>query len=531
MDIAKAAEMQQLDELAIKKYGIPGVVLMENAGQGTVSVMNNIQGPVKNTTVLIFVGPGNNGGDGLVIARHLYARGAHPLVFYTLPPERLRGDAAVNATIVEKLPIQTIILNDSFTEEDTVRKIVHQHAKYRISCIVDALFGTGLTREVNGHMARVVDMINDLHANLRLPVLAVDLPSGMDADTGNTLGRKVTADITVTYGLAKPAHFLHGGKGIGRLHIVDITIPAAAGKQVQLKGSAITDDIGNLLPDRPMDSHKGIHGHLLVLAGSEGKTGAAILCCRAALSSGCGLVTSLVPAALNPIFEQTLIEAMTVALPASQSALSIADVDYILAAAIGKKGVVLGPGIGTDDETEQLVLFLYRELSLPMVVDADALNILALHRDALMHPGGPRIITPHPGEMSRLTGLTVEEIQKDRIGIARQLCSGCDQEMVTVLKGAGTVVADNRGNWAINTSGNQGMATGGMGDVLAGLTGSLLAQGMSVWDAARAGVYLHGLAADNMAREKKYGYTASEVAAMLPTALTTCRKTRGAEEQ
>jgi len=527
MKIAKASEMQQLDRIAIDQYGIPGIVLMENAGRGTVSAMVETFGPLVDSTVVIFVGPGNNGGDGLVIARHALIAGAHPLVIFTIAPEKLKGDAGVNASVVKKLQIPFLALSDTFEPADIHQAIAGAHARNPVACIVDALFGTGLTRKITGHMGRVVEMINELRTTYQLPVVAVDLPSGLNADTGLPLGQSVSADLTVTYGLPKPAHYLHGGREIGKLHIVDITIPRAAYSEIPLRGCAITaKSVKKSLPARAVDSHKGTHGHLLVLAGSEGKTGAAILCCRAALASGCGLVTGVVPQNLNPIMETSLIEAMTLPLPdAATTVLSIDDVDYILAAAIGKKAIVLGPGIGTDEQTEELVLLLYREISLPMVVDADALTLLALHRDVLVQPGGPRILTPHPGEMARLTGQTTEEIRADRVGATLALCSSCEREqrIVTVLKGAGTVVADNQGNWAINTSGNQGMATGGMGDVLAGLTGSLLAQGMDAWDAACAGVYLHGLTADLIANEKEYGYTASEVVAGLPAAIQKCR--------
>ncbi len=534
MKIAKASEMQQLDRRAIEHYGIAGIVLMENAGRGTVSIMEETFGPLTGSTVVIFVGPGNNGGDGLVIARHLLTAGARPLVVFTIPPEKLRGDAAANGAIVEKLQIPSLVLSDPFDKEDIYQTLIRDHMRNPVSCIVDALFGTGLSREVTGHMGRIVEIINDLRTSYHLPVVAVDLPSGLDTDTGLPLGKSVIADLTVTYGLAKPAHYLHGGQGIGKLHVVDITIPRQAYQEIPLRGQAITREITNSLPARATDSHKGTHGHLLVLAGSEGKTGAAILCCRAALTSGCGLVTSVVPKNLNPVMEASLIEAMTLVLPdAASTSLSIDDVDYILAAAIGKKAIVLGPGIGTDEQTEELVLLLYREVPLPMVVDADALTILGLHRDVLVQPGGPRILTPHPGEMARLTGLATNEIQANRLQAALSFCLKHEEEqkqaqkIVTVLKGAGTVVADNQGKWAINTSGNQGMATGGMGDVLAGLIGSLLAQGMDAWDAACAGVYLHGLAADLIATQKEYGYTASEVAAELPVAIQKCRNFMG----
>lgn len=522
MKIAMAAEMQQLDRKAIEEYGIPGIVLMENAGQGTVAFMERELGSFAGKTVVIFTGPGNNGGDGLVIGRRIQQAGGHPLFLFALPPERLRGDAATNYCIVRNMQCDSRLLNDPFDQKAIIEHILQQHGKYPVACLVDALFGTGLGREITGHFARIISLIRELRSRYCWPVTAVDLPSGIDADTGRVLGTAVEADYTVTYGLAKPAHYLNGGPGIGKVHIVDISIPEAVVREAGLKGEALTSAVGSKLPERAGDSHKGSHGHLLVLGGSTGKTGAAVLTCRAALRSGCGLVTAAVPHDLNTVFEQSLTEAMTIALPCSTTYLCNRDITLIAEAMEGKKAVVLGPGIGTAPETTGLVLHLYRNISLPMVVDADALNILSAHKDILAEPGGPRILTPHPGEMARLTGRSTQNIQNDRISTALNLCTECSETVITVLKGAGTVIGHNHGQWAVNTSGNQGMATGGMGDVLAGLIGSLLAQGLSPWDAACAGVYLHGLAADILARQTPYGYLASEVAACLPTAIREC---------
>ncbi len=519
MKIAMAAEMQQLDRLTIDEFGIPGIVLMENAGQGTVASMERELGPFTEKTVVLFIGPGNNGGDGLVIARRIQQGGGYPFLLFALPPERLKGDAAINALIVKNLKCDSVVLSDPLDREEITTAILRRHGKYPVACIVDALFGTGLGREITGHLARVIALINDLRSEFNWPLVAVDLPSGLDADTGQVLGAAACADLTATYGLAKPAHFLDGGAAIGRLEIVDIGIPNAAVQQLALKGEVLTPAVAKRLPRRSVDSHKGSHGHLLVLAGSTGKTGAAILSCTAALHSGCGLVTAAVPHDLNPVFEQNLIEAMTIALPCSTGCLSIADDTLIQNALTGKTAVVLGPGLGTAQETRELVLHLYQNVPLPMVVDADALNILSEHKDILGKAGGPRILTPHPGEMARLTGEATCDIQRSRISVAQNLCRDCREEVVTVLKGAGTIIAHNQGNWAINPTGNQGMATGGMGDVLAGLIGSLLARGLSPWDAACTGVYLHGLAADILARKNAYGYTASELAATLAAAI------------
>ena len=519
MYIAQASEMQEVDRKTITEFAIPGIVLMENAGRGTVDFMCRELGVLADRTIPVLVGPGNNGGDGLVIARHLFQLGAHPFILYGLAPERLKSDAAVNRDIVVRMGIASLVLKNDFSPTDLEEQLIGRHALFPVACMVDALFGTGLSRNIEGHFARIVELINHLRATRNWPVISVDMPSGINADTGMVLGTAVTADLTATYGLAQPAHFLNGGRRIGQLRVVDISIPKEVPRQLGLQGQALTRENLPDLPQRAVDAHKGKNGHLLVLAGSEGKTGAAILCCQAALRSGSGLVSAAVPNDLNPVFESTLIETMTLPLPESSICLSMDDVDFILAAAIGKQAIVIGPGIGTDDITQELFLFLYREIDLPMVVDADGLNILALHSDAIAQAGGPRLLTPHPGEMARLLKTKNSAVLADRIGAALSLVKGLDGDVVVALKGAGTVIADNQGNWAINTTGNPGMASAGMGDVLAGLCGSLLSQGLTTWQSAALAVYTHGLAADLLAAHRPVGFTAMDVADMLPDAL------------
>ncbi|NLX18849.1 MAG: NAD(P)H-hydrate dehydratase, partial [Desulfobulbus sp.] len=329
---------------------------------------------------------------------------------------------------------------------------------------------------------------------------------------------------TVTYGLPKPGLLHHGGPCAGRIVRADIGIPAKIVSQMKLKGSVLDSSVTSALRPRQIEAHKGSHGHLLILAGSTGKTGAALLAGQGALHSGAGLVTFAVPGNLNPIFEIGLAEAMSVPLYGSADILSITDYEQIIALSRDKDGVVLGPGIGTDTATGQLVLRLYTECPLPMVVDADALNILAAHPEQLRKPAGPRILTPHPGEMSRLLGISVEQVQSDRLTAALRLHDDLHNEqplMITVLKGAGTVIASTDGYWTINTTGNPGMGAGGMGDVLAGIIGGLLIQDHSPWQAACLGVYLHGLAADHLAARQPFGYTASDVARTLPQIIGT----------
>lgn len=522
MQVATAAQMRELDRRTIEDLGVPGMVLMENAGRGTVDCMRTHLGPMAGRTVAIFVGPGNNGGDGLVIARTILNQGGKPCIFFLLDPGKLRGDAGLNYTIVKKLGLTTHVL-EAGTVAHTVEAVLSGHSLAApVHSLVDSIFGTGLARTVEGIWLETISVINGLRTRCRWPTVAVDIPSGLNSDTGRPLGDAVVADLTVTYGLAKPGHFHHGGPYTGSLRVVDIGIPASVRQQVGLQGSALDASATRLLHTKPVHAHKGTNGHLLVVAGSAGKTGAAILCARGALASGAGLVTLAVPEGLNPIFETSLPEAMTVPLPQSATALDVADYSRILQLAQGKQAMVIGPGIGMEPGTRELVLKLYADAELPLVIDADGLNLLADRQQGLLSPPAPRIFTPHPGEMARLLNTTTARVQEDRAQAALWLQHGdeqTDHPLITILKGAGTLVCDHTGRWAINTSGNPGMATGGMGDVLAGLTGGLVAQGYVPWEAACLGVYLHGAAADLVARNRPYGYTAGDVAARIPVAI------------
>ena len=526
MKLATAIEMRGLDRAAIEEFHIPGIVLMENAGRGTVDFMIRQLGPVRGRSVLIFAGPGNNGGDGLVIARHVFQMGGRPVIYFLVNPERLNGDAAVNAQIVRRLqiPMQTI---SSLEDLKSVERAKHRlAAKAPLYAIVDAVFGTGLKRLLEGRFLAAVELVNRFHNELNCPVIAVDIPSGINADNGQILGGCVKADFTATYGLPKPGHYMHGGAGlIGALHVIDIGIPREAVNRAGLQGETLETKTAHIIRKRTAAAHKGSFGHLLVLAGSEGKTGAAILSGLGALRCGAGLVTMAVPHDLNPIFESSLYEAMTVPLPQSKTCLSIDDYELIMKLIRGKSALVIGPGMGTDNKTMELAQRLYREVDLPMVVDADGLNILAMKPEIISNPPAPRILTPHPGEMARLTGLHSHHIQENRLIAASRFSSAGpnpSQNITLVLKGAGTIICDPEGSWAINTTGNPGMASGGMGDVLAGLIGGLSAQGYSPAHAARFGVYIHGLAADRLAKKQQYGYAASEVANMVPEIMTDC---------
>lgn len=510
MQLATAEQMRLCDRLAMEHFGISGAVLMENAGLETVECMARRYGLFGGKVVSIFVGPGNNGGDGLVIARHLYQRGAKPQVLLLVPDEKLQGDASLKLKAVRELPIPLVPV----LSEADLREVETELAKSDL--VVDALFGTGLTREVCGHFAEAIRRINDFSC----PVVAVDVPSGLNSDTGLPLGAAVRAELTCTYGLAKPGIVTEPGRtAAGTVEVIDIGIPPEAIAQAGVAMELLEGQgVAGWLPRRRAGDHKGTYGHLLLVAGSAGKTGAALLAAHGALRSGVGLVSLCVPAPLNPIFEAALPEAMTIPLPASTTAPLAADQPVVVEALLRKQAVVLGPGLGTASGTAQLVKYLYQQVALPMVVDADALNVLAAEPALLGSCVAPRILTPHPGEMARLLGVSTAAVQQNRWGSAHALAK--EHGVWVVLKGSGTVIAAPNGALAINSTGNPGMAAGGMGDVLAGLIGGLLCQGLSPWQAACLGVYAHGLAGDLLAQQfgVPFGFLASELSAALPRA-------------
>ncbi len=524
MKLPTASEMLQLDRAASEDYGIPSILLMENAGMGTVNMIEREIGPCGGTYAPIFVGPGNNGGDGLVIGRHLSQRGCQPIFFFLVNPSLLRGDAAVNLAIIRKLRLPFHVV-DSPKRVETIAVLLQQMEMRGLPChvIVDAIFGVGLNREVADHFADAINLVNKPAFAAKVPRVAVDIPSGIDADTGKVLGACIRADLTATYCCAKPGHFLHGGsEWTGKLEIVDIGIPPEAIARARISTELVTRDTFRHLArplQRAKGAHKGTQGHILVIAGSRGKSGAAILAARGALRSGAGLVSLCVPSAVEDAVASTLVEAMTIPCPGSRDFMSVDDWPTIFSAAIDKKAVVIGPGLGQAEPTRELVLQLYRQLPCPMVLDADAINILAQARHSLTEAGGPRIFTPHPGELARLLQKSPSDIQNNRIDAAllgSSLFRNDHHDTILVLKGAGTIIASSDGTIFINTTGNPGMATAGMGDVLSGMIGALVGQGLSPMDAAVAGVYLHGAAADSLFQQHGAGFLASQVADGIP---------------
>jgi len=508
-----AAEMAELDRRTIEEIGLPGSVLMENAGRGATRAIVARFGR-RPVPAAIVCGTGNNGGDGFVIARLLVGLGFHPRVAILGARERVHGDAAIHLGALSRSGGDVDQIADAAAFERWTGSLG--------SCefVVDAIFGTGLHSEVTGLARAAIDWLDRQPA----PVVAVDVPSGIDASTGQVLGAAPACALTVTFGFPKLAHVLPPGCELcGDVRVVDIGIPGAllAGTAPQARWLTASE-AARLVPSRPGQAHKGTFGHLLVVAGSKGLTGAATLASIAALRAGAGLVTLAGPvaAAIAP-------EVMSAAIPDGGRGFLTGDAfDAIARLASNKQALALGPGLGRADETRALVRRLVAELAVPMVVDADALIAVADEPAVLRSPRAQRILTPHPGEMGQLAGMSAAAVQADRLGVARRFAR--DHGCVVVLKGAGTVVAHPDGSASINSTGNPGMSTGGMGDVLTGIVGALLAQRMSAEHAAELGVYLHGAAGDRSVREVgSTGLLASEVAEQVPRARDDLRLGRG----
>jgi hydroxyethylthiazole kinase-like uncharacterized protein yjeF len=510
MFIVTAAQMQEMDRRTIQEFGIPGRVLMECAGRGATRVFLErlySQGPGR---VGILAGRGNNGGDGFVIARYLAQQDIAVKVFLLAEAAAVKGDAAANLQLLAASGTPVIEIPDEQAFSAHMKDLQHQHYW------IDALLGTGLKSEVRGFYRQAIDFVN---ASGR-PVLAVDIPSGLNADSGQPCGTCIQAAATATFGFAKIAHVVYPGAACcGPVEVIDIGIPPTMVQPTGVHQEVITGNaIRTIIGPRAADAHKGRTGHVLVIAGSRGKTGAAAMSAASALRVGAGLVTLGVPESLNPILESLLVEAMTLPLPDQGTGLLLEEAfDAIVQAADAKQSLALGPGMGTASHTRNLTARIIREIDLPMVIDADGLNNLVGHMGGLKARKNSTVLTPHPGEMARLTGLSTKEIQQDRLTAARRLAA--ETRTHVVLKGARTVVAEPDGRAWINPTGNPGMAAGGMGDVLTGLITGLLAQGCTASEACRAGVFLHGLAADILAQRTCQGFLATEVMDTVPQAI------------
>ena len=507
MLVCTAEQMREIDRTAIEDYGVPGVVLMEAAGRGVVEVLAQ-QRELDGLRVVILCGSGNNGGDGYVIARHLLGRGSRVTVLMVADRAKIRGDALVNLQILDKMNADIQPLRTA--EELDHAKSTMAHA----GVVVDALLGTGLNSDVRGQYRRVIERAN----RCSCLKLAVDIPSGLHADNGRVLGIAFAADHTVTFAYPKVGLVTHPGvEQTGTLHVVDIGIPAGVEPTKEFAAELLQEQkVGGFLQHRPSWGHKGTYGHLLIIAGSPGKSGAAILCGEAALRAGVGLVTIASPPETMRAMESKTVETMLAPLmPEGKDLLDTSAVfSHVQGLLRGKTAVALGPGIPRGPGMRTFISWLIRESAIPLVVDADGLNELALDLSALQEATVPVLLTPHPGEMARLTGMPVAEIQAERLATARDFAR--KHGVYLALKGFRTVIAAPDEDCYINPTGNSGMGSGGTGDVLTGIVGSFLAQLHSPLEALSLGVFTHGMAGDRAAQKHgQHGLLASDLLAEL----------------
>jgi len=490
MKLVTSAQMRAVDHEAIENQGLPGPELMENAGRGTAEgILENLIENPDETTAVIFCGKGNNGGDGYVVGRYLHQAGVNVVVFYIGPPDKMSPDARLNYDRAKQLGLDTFEIK---TVEDLPEEL-------DCDIIVDAIFGTGFEGAPRGLTKDLIEYINWQDAH----IVAVDMPSGLNADNGQHEGAVVAADYTFTMCLPKYGLYLSPGRELsGTVETVSIGVPDEIVEKFDLKNELITPEyVIETMPERAPDAHKGDFGKLFILAGSTGLTGAAAMAGESAARSGAGLVKVGCPRTTQPVLAMKLTEVMTVPLPdvAKKGALALRGLGEIRKYIGDHDALVIGPGIGRHRETFELVRRLLEKLDRPALIDADGLNALAGHTEYIKNCPAPLVLTPHPGEFKNLTGIAVPDDYCEKADLIREVAA--DLGVVLVLKGSPTIVGAPDGLCYFNQTGNSGMASGGSGDVLSGMIGSFLAQGLEPLGAALCGVFLHGLAGDLAAEE------------------------------
>lgn len=511
MKLVTAEQMRQIDRATIDGQVVPGPELMENAGRGIAEkLLAGVMDGSGREKVAVFCGKGNNGGDGFVVGRYLFQAEFDVTIYFIGPIGELSADARLNFDRAAGIGMNLI----EVTSDDVLPKKIDR------DYLIDAIFGIGFSGSPRGLAAEVIKYINRQKGKT---VISVDLPSGLDADTGQHEGEVVKADYTFPLALPKYGLYVSPGRELaGEVQVVPIGIPDHIMDKFDLPVELITPEmVSARLPVRKPDGHKGDFGKLFVLAGSTGLTGAAAMAAKSALRSGCGLVKVGCPRTVLPIIASLAMEATSWPLPdvAKKGALALRGLGEVRKLAQEHDAVIIGPGLGQHHETQELVRRFLSTLDKPAIVDADGLNALVEHCDVIKELTAPLVLTPHPGEFKRLTGETPppESEIHERIKVATNVA--CDLKCVMVLKGSPTLVADSSGACYMNPTGNNGMATGGSGDVLSGAIGSFLAQGMSAIDASICGVYIHGLAGDFAALDlSERGMIAGDMIDYLPDA-------------
>jgi len=488
MKVVTPSQMSEIDRISIEEYGIPGIVLMENAALAVVDkVISIFDGRARGKKVVIAAGKGNNGGDGFAVARHLFNIGVETLVFLAARKENIKGDALTNLNILDRIGVPVYILENEQDFDLFSNSVTSAHI------VIDAIFGTGFKGIVKGTEEKMIEIIN----NSSTPVLAVDIPSGINGETGRAEGIHINASWTVTFRYPKVGLIVYPGcEACGELTVADIGFAREAVNRVGVYINTVEKEyLKSCIPPRFNESNKGTYGKVLIISGSPGMTGSGAMTAMSSLRSGAGLVYLAVPRSLINVYAAKTTEPVLVPLEDEGTGyLSARCCESLEEALAGKNVVAAGPGLFTGRDIFHVVRTIIELSPVPVVLDADALNVLAGNTGLLRQLKAGGVITPHPGEMSRLTGLSVQHVQENRIKIA---CSFAKEyNIVTVLKGFRTVIAMPDGRVYINLTGNPGMATAGTGDVLTGIISGFIAQGVAVEDAALLGVYLHGLAGD-----------------------------------
>lgn len=517
MILLNATQSRELDRISQDKYGIGSYSLMTRAGEAVADALVE-RFPDAVTDVLVVAGKGNNGGDGFVAGRRLIQDGFAVRAVLLGRATDLKGDAMRAHAEFRKCGGKVLEASGESSLETALDR--------KPSAVIDAIFGTGLNAEVKGSPRRALEIVN----SFAVPTVAVDIASGVNSDTGAVMGAAIRASLTVTFGFAKFGHVSYPGAAqCGELRIVDIGFAPRAIDEIAPRGRFLERaDLQRLIGARPQNSHKGMYGHPLVIAGGRGKSGAVLLASRAALRMGAGLVTAAMPESIQPIVAAGQAELMTEPIADRDGHFDGAHATDTLKMLLdGKNALIVGPGMGVSEDTKRLIEWLISDASepeRPMLLDADALNALAaIGCESLKHARGPIVLTPHPGEASRLLGVATTAINDDRVSAVRTLAQRTGATVL--IKGARSVIASPDGDVYVNSTGNPGMSTPGMGDALSGIVGAMLGQHLRPLDALALGVFLHGYAADRVAsRMGRIGYLAGDVIDELPAALEALSK-------
>ena len=508
MKLVTAKEMKALDVQAQNDYAMPGILLMDNAAQAVAEAVHEALTALEGERVVIFCGGGNNGGDGLGAARWLQSYGVSVRAFIVgAALDAVQGDAALELAMFTKAGGRVEALS---TEDDWV---LAELAASKADVLVDALLGTGFHGELEGDVLRACELLNKSEKY----ILAVDIPTGVNADNGAVSEHAVRSDHTVTMALVKTGLLLYPGREYcGDIELADISMPVKLVEEYQSDKYRLTDEIvRELLPLRKANAHKGDAGRVVICAGSPGYTGAAALASDAAVKAGAGLVSLYTPLSSRDVLAIKLTEVMVHGLlERMPGILGGGAASDVASSAEAADVLAIGPGLGTSESTQEAVRTILQKITTPVVIDADALTALAGHTEILAAMQAQKVLTPHPGEMARLTGLEIAEIEADRINVAKKYAE--EWQAIVVLKGAPTVIGCPNGTVYVNSTGNSSLATGGSGDVLTGIIAGLAAQKISLQEAAICGVYLHGLAAELTGID--IGLAAGELAALLPQA-------------